>query len=43
MLLVQLDSPQGLALDLVNGEVFVTNQNDSITVYSRTATGNASR
>jgi DNA-binding beta-propeller fold protein YncE len=45
-----LSSPQGIAVDMINDEIFVSNQhydlasgscNDSITVYARTANGNA--
>jgi DNA-binding beta-propeller fold protein YncE len=36
-----LDRAQGLALDTVNGEIFVQNNGATITVYARTANGNA--
>ena len=36
-----MSAPFALAVDLVHDELFVANGNDSITVYSRTATGNA--
>jgi DNA-binding beta-propeller fold protein YncE len=36
-----MDTPRGLALDIVNDELFVANFDNSITVYARTANGNA--